>query len=178
MSNSTPGFIDPYRMAKSGQTLVDKVELASLSRASKLSDSGKGEVNYQLEFSIDAENYCVINGKLDTILTVRCQRCLKEFQEKVASEFVVSPVRNDEEAKALPEFYEAVYIADNKIYPVEMIEDELILAVPIVPLHDLGDINCVEITATAEQNEEKVTTNPFQVLQNLNVNKKSRQAED
>lgn len=178
MSNSTSGFLDPYRMAKSGQTLVDKVAVADLSRASKLSDSGKGEVNYQLEFSNDTEGYCVISGKLDTILTVRCQRCLKEFQAKVASEFVVSPVRNDEEAKALPDMYEAVYIADSKIYPMELIEDELILAVPIVPLHDLGSIDCVEITATAAQSEERGSRNPFQVLQNLNVNKKSRQAED
>lgn len=178
MSNSTPGFIDPYRMAKNGQTLNGKVSVVDLSRANKLLTSESGEVEYKLEFSTDVDGFCIIAGELSTTLYMRCQRCLREFEAKVSSDFLVSPVKNDAEAKALLPSYEAVYVADAKLYIDELIEDELILAMPIVPMHDLGSADCSEITEVAVEDKKQVLANPFQVLQNLNVSKKGRQAED
>jgi uncharacterized protein len=176
MNNSIPGFIDPHKLAKTGQALQDKVAVADLNRAKKLLSSESGEIKYQLVFTTDAEGYCVISGKLGSILTVRCQRCLKEFQQSIESDFVVSPVNDDAGAKALPSSYEAVYTADGKLYPIELIEDELILALPIVPLHEFDSPECVALTKAQEAGSD--FANPFRVLQDINVNKNSQQAED
>ncbi len=175
MSNSTFGLIDPYKMAKRHMTLQDKVAVVDLQRASKLLASYAGEVVCQVDFSTDLEDFCVINGELHGILTMCCQRCLKNFKREVCCEFAVSPVKNDAEAKLLPSGYEPVIVEDGKIDLLQLLEDELILGLPIVAAHDDNELDCIQSIGIVEQ---ELTRRPFQVLQTLQLNKKSQPAED
>lgn len=174
MSNSTSGLIDPYKMAKRHLTLQDKVAVASLHRANKLLASDEGEVAYSFDFSMDPEELCVINGELHGLLTMCCQRCLKNFKREVHCEFVVSPVNNDAEAKLLPSGYEPVIVQDGKFDILELLEDELILGLPIVAAHEADELDCKQSIEIMEQEVNR----PFQVLRTLQLNKKSQPAED
>ncbi len=165
------GFVDPYKMAKNGQTVQGKLALSSMLRANKMLAADTGDLTYELVFSSDAERACFVSGKLDAQLTVCCQRCLQNFALPLAHEFEVTVVNNDADAKLLINDYEPVVIEQGKLYPTELIEDELILALPLVPMHQEL---CVEYTKT----EEQELRNPFQVLQKLNVKKKGQQAGD
>lgn len=174
MSNSTSGLVDPYKIAKRHLTLEDKVAVANLLRANKLLASDEGEVTYGFDFSMDSEDLCVINGELHGLLTMCCQRCLKNFKHEVHCKFVVSPVNNDAEAKLLPSGYEPVIVQDGKIDILELLEDELILGLPIVAAHDVDELDCEQSIGIMEQEVNR----PFQVLRTLQLNKKSQPTED
>lgn len=173
MSTMTPGYIDPFKMAKNRQVLQGEIAVADLLRAKKLLAAETGDVKYELRFGIDEDGVCVLNGALSANITMCCQRCLREFSTEVRSDFLVSPVNDDAAAKALPESYEPVFVEDNRIYPEELVEDELILALPIVPMHIVDNEHCKE-TVSVIKGEQQDLGNPFKVLQELNisVNKK------
>jgi uncharacterized protein len=173
MNNSTSGFIDPYKMAKHKQALEGKIAVASMSRANKLLDSEQGEVEYKLLFDIDQDKICYIAGEFESDLKMRCQRCLQVFSQKITGSFKVSPLKADEDAKDLPDPYEPVLVVDGKIFPAELVEDELILALPIVPMH-------TEDCVGKKLQDLEAPANPFKILQTLKVDvkKKGQQAED
>lgn len=55
----------------------------------------------------------------------------------VHTTYCFSPVRNDEQAEALPEAYEPIEVNEfGEIDLLALVEDEIILALPVVPVHD------------------------------------------
>lgn len=174
-------FVDPYKMAKRHETLQDRVAVSELARVKKLLASEAGVVNYQLQFGVDSENTAYIDGSLVAEMTFCCQRCLQPFVREVKCGFVVSPVLNDKEAKLLPSTYEPVIIQDDKLDPLELVEDELILALPIVAMHDVDALECKKsIDVSIEQVEDNVQelNQPFSILRTLKLSKNSQSAED
>lgn len=169
-----PGFVDPYRMAKNKQTMQGSIPVARMLRATKLLASDSGELTYSLLFDADNDGCCYIAGELHGALMMRCQRCLQTFLKEIKCSFKVSPVLNDAEAKELASDYEPVIVEDDKLEPASLIEDELILALPIVVMHEIDQQGCKKILADKTQE----LTSPFQVLQELKLNKKGQQAGD
>ncbi len=49
--------------------------------------------------------------------------------------FLLSPVISEERAKNLPDQYEPVFMQNESIALYDMIEDEILLALPMVPKH-------------------------------------------
>lgn len=174
MNISTPGFVDPYKMAKGKQTLNGVLALSSMARASQAFESNDGEVAFTLSFSIDEDGQYLVSGTLEAKLAMRCQRCLQVFTQELKSSFCVSPAKDDKTAKALLDTYEPIVLVDNKLYPAELIEDELILATPLAPLHDYDCIDGDEVKEKFVTDQARDLNNPFQVLQNLSIDKKSQ----
>lgn len=166
--------IDPFKMAKQHGILQGSIPVSVMSRARQLIASDVGEVGYTLDFSTDEDNLCVITGQLQMQYDVKCQRCLQVFAQQMSCKFIVSPVKNDQQAKVLPEAYGPVIVVDNKLDLAELIEDEFILAMPIVPKHQLGTKDCVEF----DNFEVQQPNNPFQVLQGVKLKKQGQEAGD
>jgi uncharacterized protein len=86
-------------------------------------------------------------------------------------------IRDDAEATRLPDLYDPWVVIDDAVDPLELIEDELLLALPVVPRHAPED--CVETLAVgapaAEAGAEAVggrggaggSDRPFAVLAEL-----------
>src|SRR5471032_944797 len=68
------------------------------------------DVQTSLSFDIDNLRLAVINGQSDVTVTLECQRCGKTFEHQVHATYCFSPVRNDEQAEALPEAYEPIEV--------------------------------------------------------------------
>ncbi len=65
------------------------------------------------------------------------QRCGIPFAHRVHTTYCFSPVINDEQAEALPESYEPIEVDEfGEADLLAMIEDEIILSLPVVPLHE------------------------------------------
>ncbi len=171
MSNSAQGLLDPYKMAKRHQSVQGEIALKDMVRANKLLATDDGAVEYSLKFAEDADGICVISGELSGAVTVCCQRCMQNFVQLVHGEFKLSPVVDDKATKLLANDYEPVLLADGKFDPNELLEDELILALPIVAMHQEGSLAC-KTTASGyveSRVQEPEVENPFQVLQTLKV---------
>ncbi len=167
-----PGLVEPYKMAKVEQALEGELALSSMPRVGKLLASDQGSLAYKIDFAIDGHGLCVISGELHGLMNVRCQRCLRTFNHQVGCTFMVSPVKDDLGAKELPDDYEPVVLVDGKVSLPELIEDEIILAMPIVAMHAVTDSACIQQEVETETQVEP--KNPFQVLQALKLNNKGK----
>ncbi len=141
-----------------------------MARMEKLVAGTDGEVEYTINFATDADGRAFINGALHSQITMCCQRCLRLFKMPVSSDFVVSPVVDDTQAKDLPAEYEPVSLHAGKLDIEELIEDELILVMPLMAMHDEQDPNCQQATISAETTDiMQDKKNPFQILQKLKL---------
>lgn len=164
--------IDPYKLAAQQRTLEGTVAVADMQRAAKLLVAEQGFLDYKVAVTQE-DRRCIITGSIDGALTLNCQRCLQPFAHTVHCKFAVSPVRDEEAAKQLPDDYEAVLLHDGKVNILELLEDELILALPQVAMHDPS-----ECSAALEHDQVQEENNPFQILQKLRVKKNGHMAED
>ena len=127
------------------------------------------DVQTSLSFDIDNLRLAVINGQSDVTVTLECQRCGKTFEHQVHTTYCFSPVQNDEQAEALPEAYEPIEVDEfGEVDLLAMIEDEIILSLPVVPVHEsehceVSDADMVFGKLPAEVEKP----NPFAVLASL-----------
>lgn len=90
-----------------------------------------------MSFAIDNQRLAVLTGDAKVTVTLECQRCGKPFVQHVHTTYCFSPVRSDEQAEALPEAYEPIEVNEfGEIDLLALVEDEVILSLPVVPVHD------------------------------------------
>ncbi len=171
MSNCMLGLVDPYKLAKATRTFHGELAVASMNRLVSQLVSGDGCLEYELAFYIDEHGLNVVAGKICGTFVVKCQRCLRACMCPLDVTFLVSPVITVKDSRELPDEYDPVLLVDGKIDLLELVEEELILAMPIVVMHEPGDIECVKnvlieepISVVGNNLEQE---NPFAVLQTL-----------
>jgi uncharacterized protein len=163
---------DPWRLAQQGRTLTGRVALDGLPRLAP-SLAGSGDAEYRLAFHLDSEHRAVASGRVAAELVLRCQRCLEPMVVGVDSDFALAFVRGLDEAARLPERYEPVVAEDGWVRPLDLVEDELLLALPPVPLHD--DRRCGTPAATEQDGPTPDDAkNPFAVLAALRDDGKNK----
>ncbi|ORM64611.1 23S rRNA accumulation protein YceD [Pantoea rodasii] len=159
-------------LARAAQKRLDYQGVYAPELVARLADtvvSVDSDVDCTMSFAIDNQRLAVLQGTADVQVTLSCQRCNQSFPHAVHVSYCFSPVSSDEQAEALPEAYEPVDINDfGEIDLLAVIEDELILALPVVPVHDsehceVSDADMVfgKLPAEAEK------PNPFAVLASL-----------
>ncbi|KAA8730266.1 MAG: 23S rRNA accumulation protein YceD [Ewingella americana] len=164
-----PLAVDAVRTAQkrldySGVYTPDQVTRVAASVVSVDSD-----VETSLSFNIDNQRLAVIEGKSAVLVTLECQRCGKTFEHQVHTTYCFSPVRNDEQAEALPEAYEPIEVDDfGEVDLLAMIEDEIILSLPVVPVHESEHCEVSDADMVfGKLPEEAEKPNPFAVLASL-----------
>ena len=64
-----------------------------------------------------------------------CQRCLEPVRQRVVGEVSLAVLDSAPDGSQLPEGCEPVELEDGRLSPVHVIEDELIVSLPLVPKH-------------------------------------------
>lgn len=165
---------DPWRLAAQGRTLAGRIALGSLPRLAP-SLAGTGDVEYRLAFHLDSEHRAVVSGQVTAELPVQCQRCLGPLVIAVDSRFELAFVRGLDEASRLPESYEPALAEAGWVRPADLVEDELLLALPPVPLHE--DSGCASRLLPSAAGDPAAATdapNPFAALAALRDGGKSK----
>ncbi|SLM63697.1 MULTISPECIES: 23S rRNA accumulation protein YceD [Dickeya] len=164
-----PLTLDAVRTAQKRLDYVGVYAAEQVMRVAESVVSVDSDVNATLSFGIDSQRLAVIDGQADVMVTLRCQRCGKSFEHHVHTSFCFSPVINDEQAEALPEAYEPVEVNEfGEVDLLAMIEDELILSLPIAPVHDSEHCEVSEADMVFGQlPAEAEKPNPFAVLASL-----------
>ena len=138
MSENLPLQINPFLLVDRGETLSGKLPLARLKRLEELLCSVDGEVEVELHFGREAYGPCYIKGRLSATLVLTCQRCGEPVHYKVDLEPCLSPVTSDAQAARLADGYEPLVTDGESVVLVDMIEEELLLGLPMVPKHEPG----------------------------------------
>lgn len=139
-----------------------------LSALTRLRDSlvdTDGEVQFSIEFGQDALKVPYAELRIDTELPLECQRSLERFLLPVRIEQRLGLIRNESEEAALPPGYEPLLMPeDGMLRPAELVEDELILAVPVVPVRPDSDVVERDWPADEAGAVEPERPNPFAAL--------------
>ncbi len=155
MSSRLVEFVDPWRLAGTGKVISGTVKLAVLPRLADVLHSTNGDVQYQLEFYSGEKKRPKIKGFVRAELILTCQRCLGPVVLPVDSMLNLAVIEVPEEAELLSEECDPVWVEDGQIQLLDLVEEELLLAVPQVARHSLG--GCSEALM-----EEYVTQEEFQ----------------
>ncbi len=180
MSDSTlPDQIKPVKLAKKGLSLRGVVPLAACTGlsdyclASELS-GGESFVNVALEFDVDDDGYHVAKGQADVVVNAQCQRCLNPVGLELKVDIGLAFVESERSAEKLPEAYEPCIVEDEETSLYTLLDQELILAFPLVAYHNHCEAIQYDQGDEPEPGERAdPEENPFSVLQALKGKLKS-----
>ncbi len=75
--------------------------------------------------------------------TLECQRCMRPLQQPLDIRARIALVASEAEAERVPQELEAVLVPGGRTTIAELLTEELLLTLPIVPLHAQGaDAQC------------------------------------
>ena len=169
MSEELPTLIDPQYLALQGSRLQGKISLARLVRLhDSLSKIGQNDAVYiDWLFANDAQNRPTINGYTQIQLPLVCQRCLQTMLLPLKTEIALLFLTNNVKENDLPNDYEVFTLASVPISLITLVEDELILALPIVTVHEKCSLNEHLLPNDFALNYTVQKNNPFHVLEKL-----------
>ncbi|MEO8672314.1 MAG: YceD family protein [Tahibacter sp.] len=138
-----------------------------MSRLAEALATPTGEVVYELEFGKDGFGIDFIALRATTELNLICQRSLESFFLPVVLDVRLGLIAREDDEAGLPPGYEALLTSDGQIRPADVIEDELLLAVPLIPVKP-GQEESEVVWSTGPLSEpEPVRENPFATLDRL-----------
>ena len=170
MLNSTlPIYFDPRKYASHEMSLDGTMPLNQFKELSAALASNVGDVSVHLNFKVDDRRY-IATGSLKTQVQIVCQRCMKPAPYDVEIDLAVGFVYDEDHAKALSADFDPVLMVDGEVVLAKMVEEELILALPVVAYHDESGCNPVALkyaSSTDEAADDEEKPNPFSILAQL-----------
>lgn len=163
MTKDLPAFIDPVRLAQTGCVLQGQIAVAECSRIVDRLCSTAGQVSFEWLFTKNEQQRPIIQGWVKAPLQLLCQRCLKQMCWQVEAKVALVVLTEGQSDAHLPPGYEALVLTKTPVSLKTLIEDEIILALPIAAMHDVCQTNDYCLTV---QEEEAGNDNPFQILKN------------
>ncbi|MCW8890935.1 MAG: YceD family protein [Sedimenticola sp.] len=146
------------------------MNLDKLDRLSEALKETSGQAEFSIEFYRDNRKRARIKGTVRAELVLECQRCLGALVLPVNAELDLAVIKVPEEAEYLPESCEPVWVEEETLRLLNLVEDELILAIPQVPRHEdeVCDVDwntaVGDIQAEQEDDLSDDKPNPFAVL--------------
>ena len=165
-----PKLIAPSQLADKHVEIVGDFSLASFSRLSELIGEQSDMVAIKVNFGYDEHGRCRVSGKLNTQVQLTCQRCMELFFYKVSCQFEVIPIVCEAEARQLEGEKEYVLMNDGQIKLADLLEEEIILNLPMIAKHGDKHGECVPTLwrySPPGVQEDVETAHPFKVLEAL-----------
>ncbi len=140
-----------------------QIALESMPRLGEVLHDNRGLVDVHLAFRQDENGGICITGTYQACLRLICQRCLEPFEWRIAHPINVGVVFDRAEIDRLPDTLEPLLLGEDAVLLSVFIEDEVLLALPLSPVHD--ERNCVAGKMSKQYGYTR--ENPFAVLKNL-----------
>ncbi|HZL93448.1 MAG TPA: YceD family protein [Vicinamibacterales bacterium] len=138
-------------VALSGELTLDK-----LPRLVSLLHSDAGSVRASLRFRQRRDGWQAVELEYQASVQLVCQRCLEPFRHDMAERVDLVLADADSVPALVPVGYEPFELEEGRLLPTRLIEDELIVSIPLVPKHarieDCGSLarNLVGLKAASE----------------------------
>lgn len=159
--NGLPKVIDSLAFAKAGGVAVGAVQIASLVRLQETLTESGGQLECRLVGSRDAEGKNWLELGVKGTLRLACQRCLEglDYPVEVETRLLLVPSGQPWPDEELAEDGFDAIAADEEMTVASLVEDEVLLALPLSPMHDV----CAATLPHANESEPS----PFAALAKL-----------
>lgn len=129
---------DVFKFAYEQRQLSGEVKVAVFERLADLLAEIAGVLKYRIEGDLDAMRRPRLTLSIDGRLMLRCQRCLGGLGWDLAVSSALQPVRSGQEIpeEELEDDEVDAIEVDGDLDVLSLLEDEIILALPLAPRHD------------------------------------------
>ncbi|MDF4003153.1 YceD family protein [Luteibacter sp. PPL552] len=168
MSVTLPSSVDAWREVRARRSFQGSLPVSAFHRLNEVVASPEGDVTYELDFGRDNLGIAYVAVRANASLMLVCQRSLEPFVLPVAIDARLGLIVEEREEASLPPGYEPLLLEqDGKLDPLATIEDELLLALPLVPVNPDYELP-EEITGPDEEiTPPEPSDNPFAALREL-----------
>jgi uncharacterized protein len=167
-----PTHVAPQRLAENAKLLRGLMLTKNMERLAPSLHETDAQVEVILQFGID-QGIRFLTGTVVAQLTLQCQRCMEAFVHEINGEFAYGIVDSQERAKKLPQRLDPIVVLEDNLNIQDMIEEELIINLPIVPMHCSEDCKVhLPLVVATQPGAEEVKPNPFKVIESLKVKNK------
>lgn len=157
-------FVDAVAMAGAGSSVDRTYTAADLPRLAHAGAAEGSEVHASLRFSL-FDGQPAVKGRLNGQVVLTCQRCMKPVASDVDERFqvlIVPEERSDE-----PGGYEPVIANPTRLDLAWLVEDQVLLALPLVPMHPQDDCAEGKRDEVSEPAAEVGAQKPFENLRDM-----------
>ena len=168
-------IVDAEVCARTGSTIARRFSAAELPRLREAGGHDGSTLEAQFQFS-QFDGRPAVAGELRGVAVLTCQRCMQPVAVDIDDTFQVLLV--DEERSDEPGGYEPVVAKASRLDLGWLAEEQVLLALPLVPMHENQD--CAAAVATEQaaatpaaadedgsEPEAATTHHPFQNLRDL-----------
>lgn len=164
MLEHLPEFIDPLALVEKRRQFKGSLPLSQMTRLHDLLFDREGEVDFDLRFGKEGR-IAAVTGSVQAKLKLQCQCCLGSIPWTVDSIVSLGVVSSIDEADRLPEGYEPLLLEGETLPLTDIVQEELLLAIPTIPQHDRCGPADPPVREMAPEPAKR--PNPFAVLANL-----------
>lgn len=141
--------IDLFRFARDGGGLSGRVPIAAFTRCSSLAATEHGCLCVELNGFVK-EGKSFLRLRAEGVVRLVCQRCLSDFDLNLSVDEIALLLRPNEvpsaanagsNAFSVDEIENEIVVAGEAVRVVELVEDEVLLALPISPMHSACTLN-------------------------------------
>ena len=164
-------FIDSLDFARNGRRISGEVQIAELPRLLDTLENPQGILSYTVQGGVDKRGSHFLDVSVVGQCQLRCQRCLNglDYPVRLNTRLLLRDqssldALDDNIAGGDEEEFDSI-LADAHLNVLDLLEEEILLSLPIAPKHALGA--CQMTDGENAHGEEK---NPFAVLANLKRN--------
>lgn len=159
-------LIDSLDFARNGQEIGGEVQFAEMPRLLDILENPQGSFSYTMQGGKDSQGTSFLDMRVNGQCSLRCQRCLNKMGYPLRLDTRLF-LRDQASLDALgddDEEFDSI-LADKQLNVLDLLEEEILLSLPIAPKHELGACQ-VTVGENAHGQEKK----PFAVLAKMKRN--------
>ena len=173
-SKALPQFIDPRRLSAHGKILNGHIDLNLCDRLQEAVVEISTPISSNLSFYVEDQSRKVVRVKSSVTVKIMCQRCLVAMPLCLECDTILCIVWTEDEANTLPKHLDPWIVEEDKGDAIQLVEDELLLALPFVAYHNEDKCNSLTSSSNTDadylDNNIKLKRSPFAVLKGLKNN--------
>ena len=158
--------LEVERLADSGAEVDFDVPLVELPGLRSLRMNVAGNVRGRVRFSHEA-GIAVAELTLSGAAVLECQRCMKPMEVPIQTVVRVGLIGSEADIARVPAELEPMLAPGGRISIGELVTEEMLLSLPIVPLHGEGAECAVRSRHGALERAREATYRPFADLDEL-----------
>ena len=161
-------FIDSLDFAKNGKHLSGELPVAELPRLLDMLEDPQGVLRYSVHGGIDKLGNSRLDVSVEGRCRLRCQRCLSgmDYPVRLETRLLLRDqagldALDDGVAGGEEEEFDSI-LADAHMDVLDLLEEEILLSLPIAPKHEAGGCQAAD-----GENTHQEEAHPFAVLAKL-----------
>jgi uncharacterized protein len=165
---SARAVIDSLEFARAEEELQGRLPAASFERLQDYLVDAEGSVEFVVKGDLDRERRPMLRLEISGMLHLRCQRCLKVLPYALRLSNTLLLVREARQSAVDPDPHVPEFIeASPELDVAALVEDEILLGLPIAPRHEEG--GCRGVPGGVHESAEGPS--PFAALAPLNMHR-------